>query len=213
MNENNGGLKDLLKQINGKMVLLYLFIFTVSSLLFGTLIRFIFENASAVIGMSEWHFRPEMLMEIQTWAIGWLVTIIFVGIFVINGGFLRGSGLLGKGLMSGSGDRDIVQGSLENSRFLTDKERDKYFPPFTYETLPNMKNDGSISFVKRHVSATDSSGARSALPGACFVEYERRPKLTRMNTRANMGCIIVGVNATRQNSRPPTNSDNPVKRL
>ena len=66
MNENNGGLKDLLKQINGKMVLLYLFIFTVSSLLFGTLIRFIFENASAVIGMSEWHFRPEMLMEIQT---------------------------------------------------------------------------------------------------------------------------------------------------
>ena len=142
MNENNGGLKDLLKQINGKMVLLYLFIFTVSSLLFGTLIRFIFENASAVIGMSEWHFRPEMLMEIQTWAIGWLVTIIFVGIFVINGGFLRGSGLLGKGLMSGSGDRDIVQGSLENSRFLTDKERDKYFPPFTYETLPNMKNDG-----------------------------------------------------------------------
>jgi type IV secretory pathway TraG/TraD family ATPase VirD4 len=31
---------------------------------------------------------------------------------------------------------------LENSRFLTDKERDKFFPPFTYDTAQQCKRDG-----------------------------------------------------------------------
>ena len=40
------------------------------------------------------------------------------------------------------GEGSRVEGSLENSRFLTDQERDKYFPTFTYETLTQSKNDG-----------------------------------------------------------------------
>ena len=45
--------------------------------------------------------------------------------------------LLGKG-----GKGDDVEGSLENSRFLTDAERDKYFPPFDYSDMSKVKKDG-----------------------------------------------------------------------
>ena len=113
-----------------------------ASLVLGVLLRTIFENAGAVVGMEEWHFRPQMLKELSTWIVGCGISLVLVILLALNGNFLRGTGLFGKGLMAGSGDRDVVQGSLENSRFLTDEERDKYFPPFTYETLPKMKNDG-----------------------------------------------------------------------
>ena len=35
-----------------------------------------------------------------------------------------------------------TEGALENSRFLTDKERDKYFPCYTYDQLKDAKKDG-----------------------------------------------------------------------
>ena len=49
------------------------------------------------------------------------------------------------------------------------------------KTTPNMKNDGSISFVNRQVLAIDSSGARSSLPGACLVANASATMLNRMN--------------------------------
>ncbi|MBR0311120.1 MAG: type IV secretory system conjugative DNA transfer family protein [Oscillospiraceae bacterium] len=106
----------------------------------GTLLRFIMENVGNLIGGSGVHFRIRLLIEGQTWALGGGVSVIFAAIFALNGGF-RGIG--GKGLLGGKGgDGDRIEGSLENSRFLTDDERDKYFPTFTYETLTQSKNDG-----------------------------------------------------------------------
>ncbi|MBR4692016.1 MAG: type IV secretory system conjugative DNA transfer family protein, partial [Oscillospiraceae bacterium] len=112
------------------------------SLVLGVVLRFVMENLGSSIAGEAWRFRPRLLIEPSTWLITFVIAAMFAAIFAINGGF-RSSGGLGRGLLGGKGeDKDVVQGSLENSRFLTDAERDKYFPPFTYETLPEMKNDG-----------------------------------------------------------------------
>ncbi|MBR0313222.1 MAG: type IV secretory system conjugative DNA transfer family protein, partial [Oscillospiraceae bacterium] len=106
----------------------------------GTLLRFIVENIGGMIGGSGVRFRIRLLIEWQTWVLGGGVSMIFAFLYAINGGF-RGMG--GNGLLGGkSGDGDRIEGSLENSRFLTEQERDKYFPTFTYETLSQSKNDG-----------------------------------------------------------------------
>jgi len=119
---------------------IYAGLFVFSTLLMGTLLRLIVENIGGMIGGSGVRFRIRLLIEWQTWALGGGVSMIFAVLYAINGGF---QGIGGKGLLGGkSGDGNRVEGSLENSRFLTEQERDKYFPTFTYETLSQSKNDG-----------------------------------------------------------------------
>ena len=133
---------DALASINTRALPLYAAIFVFGSLILGTLVRFILENLGAVIAGEHASFRIYMLLEPATWLIGFVISCVFLFIFAVNGWFGK-SGALGRSMLGSKGaDKDVVMGSLENSRFLTDEERDKYFPKFTYETLPQMKNDG-----------------------------------------------------------------------
>ncbi len=160
--------KDGFLGIKSSTWALYAGLFVLSSLLMGTLIRFILENIGGMIGGSGVRFRARLLIEWQTWAIGGGVSIIFVALYALNGG-LRGVG--GKGLLDGKGgDGDRIEGSLENSRFLTDAERDKYFPTFTYETLPQSKNDGvparAVMNKKGKLEGNWKSGVHALVIGA-----------------------------------------------
>jgi len=127
------------KDLKAQTIALYVFLFLGGSLLMGTIVRMSIESIGSLIGGGGWIFRGHMLIEPLTWGIGNAIMIVFVAVFAINGGF-RGS--FGSGLLGGKGEGDRIEGSLENSRFLTDQERDKYFPTFTYETLTQSKNDG-----------------------------------------------------------------------
>ena len=133
------GIGDQLKELKSSMIGAYIAVFLASSLLLGTLLRYIVATAGLGSGGG---FRLRFLIEPLTWGIGASVTIVLAVIYAINGGFkdvFQNGGLLGG---KGSGEKDRIEGALENSRFLTDKERDKYFPTFTYETLAQSKNDG-----------------------------------------------------------------------
>ncbi len=131
-----------IREMDPKTILLYVILFVVSSLVLGTLVRYLFENLSAVAGVDGWQFRFGLLVEPATWILGFFINLVMASLYLINGGFRR-TGAVGRGLLGGKGqNKDVVMGSLENSRFLTDEERDKYFPPFTYETLPDIKKDG-----------------------------------------------------------------------
>lgn len=132
-------ISDGIKNLKTGTLLLYVGLFVVSSLCLGTLLRFVVENISDSIGGTGLHFRVGLLVEWQTWSLGGVVSLLFAALYAINGGF---KGMGGKGLLSGKGEGDRIEGSLENSRFLTEQERDKYFPTFTYETLSQSKNDG-----------------------------------------------------------------------
>ena len=139
---NSGGFLEWLSGLSSSRLLLCIGIFLAASLILGALLRFILENVDAVFVGGRWSFRPHSLLEWPTWAIGCGISAVATALYAVNGGF-RGAGALGRRLLGGKGaEQDVVQGSLENSRFLTDAERDKYFPKFTYETLPEMKNDG-----------------------------------------------------------------------
>ena len=134
-------LKNRIKEASPKFILLNIIFLIFATLMLGFIVRFIVENIGNSILGQKWVFRPHMLIEGWTWIGGAMGMTAILGTFAFLGGF-RSSGKVGRGILKGDADDNVVQGSLENSRFLTDKERDKYFPPFTYESLPTMKNDG-----------------------------------------------------------------------
>jgi len=136
------GFTEKLKTLGKSSLLLFIVIFIAVSVFGGVFFRFMFENIANFGSGQPWRFRPGLFVEPASWLTGAVIAGMILAIYAINGGF-RGAGALGRGLLGGKGaDKDVVQGSLENSRFLTDAERDKYFPKFSYETLPQMKNDG-----------------------------------------------------------------------
>ena len=132
-------LKETLNGIRSGVLPLYLILAAASMLLLGALTRYVIENLGASIAGESWHFRPAILFEGATWLIGFVIVALFAAVFAINGGFRT---IGGRGLLGGKGEGARIESSLENSRFLTDQERDKYFPTFTYETLKDAKNDG-----------------------------------------------------------------------
>ena len=130
------------KILTSRTTWLYILLLIVSTLIFGTLLRSVYETIGGALTEGEpWHFRWQIMLEGSTWLTGFVVNLLMVSLLVINGAFggSSGSGLLGG---KGEGERDRIEGSLENSRFLTAKERDKYFPTFTYESLEQSKVDG-----------------------------------------------------------------------
>ncbi len=162
-------LVDRIQEADKKTMLLVVVILVFSALFLGTLIRFLLENLSASVEGSGWRFRWQLLAEPATWIIGVLITVFLGVIYALNGGFSssnKGARFLkGKG-----GEKDRIEGSLENSRFLTDEERDKYFPPFTYETLPDAKKDGvpvrAVLDKKGHLVGNFKPGVHALVIGA-----------------------------------------------
>ena len=159
---------EKIKSLKSSALLLYVVLFAVSSLILGTLLRYVYENVGSVMIGGGWSFRPHLLIEGTTWGVGALVNMVLGTIYAINGGFgdTPGNGLLGG--KDGEGGR--VEGSLENSRFLTDQERDKYFPTFTYETITQSKNDGvparAVLNKKGKLEGNWKSGVHALVIGA-----------------------------------------------
>ena len=162
-------LSDFIDALDGKTILFYVMVFVIGSLVMGCLIRFLFENLSGILGVDGWHFRIELLWEPLTWIIGLSVMCILGALYLINGG-LRRTGAVGRSMLGGKAKDNTIESPLENSRFLTDEERDKYFPPFTYESLPNMKNDGvparAVLDKKGQLVGNFKSGVHALVIGA-----------------------------------------------
>ena len=162
-------LMDRIQEADKKTMLLVVVILVFSALFLGTLIRFLLENLSASVEGSGWRFRWQLLAEPATWIIGVSITVFLGVIYALNGGFSssnKGARFLkGKG-----GEKDRIEGSLENSRFLTDEERDKYFPPFAYETLADAKKDGvpvrAVLDKKGHLVGNFKPGVHALVIGA-----------------------------------------------
>ena len=104
------------------------------------------------------------LLDPTTWAIG--------GVIVLVGGVLwlalgrHGSSM--KKLLGG--EAKGVDSPLENSRFLTDKERDKYFPGFDFDQAAASNKDGipvrAVLDKKGHLQVNLLGGAHSLIIGS-----------------------------------------------
>ena len=154
-----------------KRIPIYVLVCVVTMWIGGILVRILANWVFSLIPNSKpFEFRAGYLYEPTTWLVG-LVVLIAAGtvwLFTSNNLDLllgTGKGLLGKG-----GKVDVIEGSLENSRFLTDKERDKYFPEFDYKALADCKKDGipvrAVLDKNDNLQVNFLSGAHSLIIGA-----------------------------------------------
>ena len=163
-------IKERLKKLEPKKLLWLLLAVLVGGALFGYVVRQLIHGLLTTLSGDGFQIEPLLLLKPGTWFIGYLTIAVFWVIIwvwpMIFGGRLAGKGLLG----SRGKDNVISDSALENSRFLTDQERDKYFPPTTYEHLRQVKKDGipvrALIDRKGKLEINFLSGAHSLVIGS-----------------------------------------------
>ena len=81
-------------------------------------------------------YHPLDLLDLRTWTLAFVVALVSpVVYYAVTPHSKRAKKVLG-------GDAEGIDSPLENSRFMTDEEREKYFPGFDYEHAIESKKDG-----------------------------------------------------------------------
>ena len=115
-------------------------------------------------------FHPSYFFQLRTFLSGFVAVAACGVIWLFSSNNLDLLLGTGKGLLGRKGKVDVVQGSLENSRFLTEKERDKYFPHYDYDVLNDTNKDGipvrAVLDKNNHLQVNFLSGAHSLIIGA-----------------------------------------------
>lgn len=106
---------------------------------------------------------PATLLIPQAWLVGLTSVAVLAVLYLALGKRSSFKKLLG-------GKANAVDSPLENSRFLTDKEREKYFPGFDLQDAAASSRDGipvrAVLDKKGHLQVNLMSGAHSLVIGA-----------------------------------------------
>ena len=133
-----------------------------SSWIMGYLLRMIVRNIGNFISGLGLDVMVYMLFEPASFLIG-LVVVIFLCIFVFGKGKVND-------LFNSNKNGDVKDSVLENSRFMTDKERDQNFTSFDYDKVLEQKKDGvplrAIIDSRGKLQVTLMSGAHSLIIGS-----------------------------------------------
>ncbi len=123
-----------------------------------------------LIDKTEFEVHPSYFISPTTWAVGFVVLSLVFVIWLFSGNNLDTFLGTGRGLLGKDGEIDVVRGALENSRFLTEKERDRYFPEYDYNDLAKCNKDGipvrAVLDKNKHLQVNFLSGAHSLIIGA-----------------------------------------------
>ena len=127
------------RDMNWKKVILYLAIFLGGMLIIGLAINAAIRSLQAVVNGEGFHLSWWLLFDGRTWLIGFLAMVLMAVLYAITNkmGVNDGSRLFKENAAEAS-----INGVLENSRYMTDKERDKYFLNFNSNEIGGMKKDG-----------------------------------------------------------------------
>ena len=154
-----------------KKILVHIMIFIIVAGVAGFLLRSLATGIPSAIAGKGMNFDFTLLLELKTWAYGLVAALVGGLIWLLSGSNLDSvisSG--GKALLGGKGKPDVVRASLENSRFLTEKERDKYFPGHMYTDLKGVKKDGipvrAVLDKNKKLQINFLPGAHSLIIGA-----------------------------------------------
>lgn len=156
----------------GHKILLNIMIFIILAGIVGFAVRSFTPMLTGSLNGQGYKLEPHLLLEWRTWAYGGLAALAIGLIWLLSGSNLESLMMEKSGSMLGSkkGKPDVVQGSLENSRFLTEQERDKYFPHHLYSDLNKVKKDGipvrAVLDKKKHLQVNFLPGAHSLIIGA-----------------------------------------------
>ena len=154
-----------------KKLLIGIVLFIISTAVLGFIIRLLVINLPEVLKGGEWDMDFSILLDFRTWLYGLLASAVGFVIWLLSGNNLDFFIFEKTGkLLKGNRNLDVVKGSLENSRFLTNAERDKYFPEHVYEELNKVTTDGipvrAVLDKKNHLQVNFYPGAHSLVIGA-----------------------------------------------
>ena len=157
---------DKLRDVKWSILLLYLVLIVIGSGFLGFLVRMLSGNINNFFAGEKIVMDWTMILEPVTWFQGFIAVVI-IGLLVFVTDFRA---LSSKNMREKKGLDARTEGALENSRFLTDKERDKYFPMYLYDQLGTVKKDGipvrAIVDKKGKMYINFLSGAHSLVIGA-----------------------------------------------
>ena len=164
-------LKDILEKMPGKKIVRLIVTAFLILMLGGFAIRCI---GDWVVSMSDngkpFRLHLSYFIQPQTFLAGFVAVVAVGTIWLFSSNNLDLMLGTGKGLLGKKGKVDVVKGSLENSRFLTDKERDKYFPEYDYDVLNETRQDGipvrAVLDKNNHLQVNFLPGAHSLIIGA-----------------------------------------------
>ncbi|MCR5105404.1 MAG: type IV secretory system conjugative DNA transfer family protein [Eubacterium sp.] len=153
-------------------VLLNIGLFVVVSICAGFLVRSLGGMLTDTLSGKSYKMDWSLLIQWRTWVYGAFVALAMFLVWLLSGSNLDSLLMENSGSLLGTkkGKPDVVKGSLENSRFLTDKERDKYFPQHLYESLSKVDKDGipvrAVLDKRNQLHVNFLSGAHSLIIGA-----------------------------------------------
>ena len=129
---------EKIKETKPIFFVIYVVVGILLAAILGVCSRMIYENIEGIITNKPFVFNWSIIRDPFTWSIGFgLLFICLLIYFIMDFNLLSASDFKEK-----KGDKARTEGALENSRFLTDAERDKYFPGYTYQQLAECKKDG-----------------------------------------------------------------------
>lgn len=132
------GLLEKIKNIKLGVGLAYLGIAVLLMGMLGFIIRTATANVNGVFAGQPIVVDWSILLEATTWAQGF-GGLVILGLLLFVTDYRS---LSSKSMKEKKGLDARTEGALENSRFLTEKERDKYFPNYLYQQLSTVKKDG-----------------------------------------------------------------------
>ena len=133
-------LKDRIKNINKKFLAINMAVVVIGILAIGYIVRLVISNLGAMVSGEPFLWHPMYLLQPATWLTGGMIVLVLWAVFWLGGGHMRG--LFNGSFFGGKAEKAMVDGVLENSRFMTDKERDKFFYQFDYDNAGEAKRDG-----------------------------------------------------------------------
>ena len=155
--------------VQWNVVLLIAAVLIIGSGVIGYLICAFMDNLDPMMRGQGFVWELGLLLRPKTWGIGALTLLLLWAVAWVGTGKSGGS-RKGRGLLRGKADKNVVEGALENSRFLTDEERDEFFPPFEYDHMDEVKKDGipvrAVLNKKGMLEGNFLSGAHSLIIGA-----------------------------------------------
>ncbi len=159
-------LLDRIKDAKPGILVLNVAVFLIASGVIGFSVRALASNINNIMTGKSFKMDWTLLLDPITWAIGAGAFLIFgLVYFIMNYKSVDSSRMKEK-----QGIDARSEGALENSRFLTDKERDRYFQLHTYTDLATCKKDGipvrAIVEKSGTMKINFLSGAHSLVIGA-----------------------------------------------
>ena len=146
--------------------LLYTVMFVVSVAVLGFLIQMVMYGMGTMAKEGVFRYNFMLIFEWKTWLTGLIAVGTIIFLYVITHTDKIGKTSFWKNKEK---DGDVVS-VLENSRFMTDKERDFNFQSFSYDTAKEVKNDGvpvrAVLDKKGKLQCNFMSGAHSLVIGA-----------------------------------------------